>query len=106
MLPLFAGLTDEQQDHVIDCLAAHVGSRGGVSRRARSTGSARRGGSCAPRDTRASRQRVANRVSNRIAPPGSGRLPIAAADLERAAAIAADGWKLPRAAGRRRRASR
>jgi perosamine synthetase len=24
MLPLFAGLTDEQQDHVIDCLAAHV----------------------------------------------------------------------------------
>ena len=24
MLPLFAGLTDEEQDHVIDCLAAHV----------------------------------------------------------------------------------
>jgi perosamine synthetase len=24
MLPLFAGLTDEQQDHVIDCLATHV----------------------------------------------------------------------------------
>ena len=26
MLPLFAGLTDEEQDHVIDCLAAHVGA--------------------------------------------------------------------------------
>jgi perosamine synthetase len=24
MLPMFAGLTDEQQDHVIDCLAAHL----------------------------------------------------------------------------------
>jgi dTDP-4-amino-4,6-dideoxygalactose transaminase len=24
MLPLFAGLTDEQQDHVIDCLATHL----------------------------------------------------------------------------------
>jgi perosamine synthetase len=24
MLPLFAGLSDEQQDHVIDCLATHV----------------------------------------------------------------------------------
>jgi dTDP-4-amino-4,6-dideoxygalactose transaminase len=26
MLPMFAGLTDEQQDHVIDCLATHVGA--------------------------------------------------------------------------------
>ena len=26
MLPLFAGLSDEEQDHVIDCLAAHVGA--------------------------------------------------------------------------------
>ena len=26
MLPLFDGLTDEQQDHVIDRLAAHVGA--------------------------------------------------------------------------------
>jgi hypothetical protein len=24
MLPLFAGLTDEQQDHVIDSLATHL----------------------------------------------------------------------------------
>ena len=24
MLPLFAGLTDEEQDHVIDCLATHM----------------------------------------------------------------------------------
>jgi dTDP-4-amino-4,6-dideoxygalactose transaminase len=26
MLPLFPGLSDEEQDHVIDCLAAHVAS--------------------------------------------------------------------------------
>ena len=39
--------------------------------------------------------RVANRVSNRISPPGSGRFPIARADLERAAEIAANGWTLP-----------
>ena len=24
MLPLFAGMTDEQQDHVVGCLAAHL----------------------------------------------------------------------------------
>ena len=29
MLPLFPGLTDEQQDYVIDRLAAHVGRAGG-----------------------------------------------------------------------------
>jgi O-antigen biosynthesis protein len=39
--------------------------------------------------------RVATRVSNRISPPGSGRFPIARADLERAAEIAANGWTLP-----------
>jgi glycosyltransferase involved in cell wall biosynthesis len=39
--------------------------------------------------------RVAGRASNRISPPGSARLPITGADLERAAAIAAAGWKLP-----------
>ena len=38
---------------------------------------------------------MANRVSNRISPPGSGRFPIARDDLERAAEIAANGWTLP-----------
>jgi glycosyltransferase involved in cell wall biosynthesis len=39
--------------------------------------------------------RLADRVSNRISPPGSGRVPIDRADLERAAEIAAAGWTLP-----------
>jgi glycosyltransferase involved in cell wall biosynthesis len=39
--------------------------------------------------------RLANRVTSRIAPPGSARLPVERADLERAAAIAAAGWELP-----------
>jgi O-antigen biosynthesis protein len=39
--------------------------------------------------------RVADRVSDRISPPGTARLPIARADLERAAEIAAAGWILP-----------
>jgi glycosyltransferase involved in cell wall biosynthesis len=39
--------------------------------------------------------RLGKRVANRIAPPGVARLPISDADLERAAAIAAAGWKLP-----------
>jgi glycosyltransferase involved in cell wall biosynthesis len=39
--------------------------------------------------------RLADRVSNRISPPGSPRLPIAGSDLERAAEIAAAGWILP-----------
>jgi glycosyltransferase involved in cell wall biosynthesis len=41
--------------------------------------------------------RLADRVSNRISPPGSGRVPIDRADLERAAEIAAAGWTLPAA---------
>lgn len=39
--------------------------------------------------------RLAERVANRIAPPGSGRLPVSRADLERAAEISAAGWMLP-----------
>ena len=39
--------------------------------------------------------RLANRLSNRISPPGSGKLRIARADVERAAEIAAAGWTLP-----------
>jgi O-antigen biosynthesis protein len=39
--------------------------------------------------------RVVKRVANRLSPPGSEPLPVARADLERAAAIAASGWKLP-----------
>ena len=39
--------------------------------------------------------RLADRLSNRISPPGSGRMPIAGPDLERAAEIAAAGWILP-----------
>ena len=39
--------------------------------------------------------RVASRVATRISPPGSGRLPVSRADLERAAEIAAAGWILP-----------
>ena len=39
--------------------------------------------------------RVADRVANRISPPGTGRLPISHADLERASEVAAGGWVLP-----------
>jgi glycosyltransferase involved in cell wall biosynthesis len=39
--------------------------------------------------------RLAGRVANHISPPGSDRIPISRADLERAAAIAAAGWRLP-----------
>jgi glycosyltransferase involved in cell wall biosynthesis len=39
--------------------------------------------------------RIASRVANRISPPGSARMPIDRADLERAAEIAAAGWVLP-----------
>jgi glycosyltransferase involved in cell wall biosynthesis len=39
--------------------------------------------------------RLADRVANRISPPGSGRLPVSRADLERAAEISAAGWILP-----------
>ena len=39
--------------------------------------------------------RLANRISNRISPPGTGRFPVARADLERAAELAAGGWILP-----------
>src|SRR4051794_15275766 len=39
--------------------------------------------------------RLTDRVAKRISPPGGDRLPIARADLERAAAIAAEGWILP-----------
>jgi glycosyltransferase involved in cell wall biosynthesis len=39
--------------------------------------------------------RLADRVSNRISPPGSGALPIARADLVRAGEIAASAWSLP-----------
>jgi glycosyltransferase involved in cell wall biosynthesis len=39
--------------------------------------------------------RLADRVTNRIAPPGTTRLPVERADLERAARIAAAGWELP-----------
>ena len=39
--------------------------------------------------------RLANRVSRRISPPGSGKLRIEVEDLERAAEIAASGWILP-----------
>jgi O-antigen biosynthesis protein len=39
--------------------------------------------------------RVADRVTSRISPAGSARLPVERADLERAAAIAAAGWELP-----------
>jgi glycosyltransferase involved in cell wall biosynthesis len=39
--------------------------------------------------------RLGRRVADRLSPPGSGRLPIARADLERAAEIAAAGWRLP-----------
>jgi O-antigen biosynthesis protein len=39
--------------------------------------------------------RLADRLSNRISPPESRRMPVAKADLERAAQIAASGWRLP-----------
>jgi glycosyltransferase involved in cell wall biosynthesis len=39
--------------------------------------------------------RVASRICNRISPPGSARMPINRADLQRAAEIAAGGWVLP-----------
>jgi glycosyltransferase involved in cell wall biosynthesis len=39
--------------------------------------------------------RLASRLSDRISPPGTARLPIARADLDRAAEIAAAGWMLP-----------
>jgi glycosyltransferase involved in cell wall biosynthesis len=39
--------------------------------------------------------RLAARVADRVSPPGSGRLPIAGADLLRAGEIAASGWMLP-----------
>jgi glycosyltransferase involved in cell wall biosynthesis len=41
------------------------------------------------------RARLADRVVKRLKPPGTGRLPIREADLERAAAIAAASWRLP-----------
>jgi O-antigen biosynthesis protein len=40
-------------------------------------------------------ERVAARVSSRLSPPGSAKLSISPADLERAAAVAANGWRLP-----------
>jgi glycosyltransferase involved in cell wall biosynthesis len=39
--------------------------------------------------------RLADRLTNRVSPPGSARLPVDRTDLERAAAIAAAGWELP-----------
>jgi O-antigen biosynthesis protein len=39
--------------------------------------------------------RLADRVTKRLSPPGTGRLPIGQADVERAAEIAAAGWVLP-----------
>src|SRR5690242_16164008 len=39
--------------------------------------------------------RLADRVAARVVPPGSGRMPVDNADLERVAAIAAAGWVLP-----------
>jgi beta-1,2-rhamnosyltransferase WsaF-like protein len=39
--------------------------------------------------------RLSVRMTNRISPPGSRRMPIAGADLERAARIAGAGWILP-----------
>ena len=39
--------------------------------------------------------RVASRVVNRVAPPGSGRLPVGREDMLRAGEIAASGWILP-----------
>src|SRR5437762_1223450 len=39
--------------------------------------------------------RLLNRLSHRILPPGSGRMPVDRTDLERAAQIAAAGWILP-----------
>src|SRR4051812_2579273 len=39
--------------------------------------------------------RLANRVTKRLSPPGSAKLRVARADLERAAEIAAAGWALP-----------
>jgi glycosyltransferase involved in cell wall biosynthesis len=44
---------------------------------------------------RAVAERLAERAANRIYRPDPARLPVAQADLERAAAIAADNWKLP-----------
>ena len=79
MLPLFAGLTDEQQDHVIDCLAAHVGGRGGMSgpgadrpRPPDAAAPAHRGAAGVAGARGRARARTAS------SPPGSGRLPIAA----------------------------
>jgi glycosyltransferase involved in cell wall biosynthesis len=40
-------------------------------------------------------ERVAARVSSRLSPPGSAKLSISPADLEGAAAVAANGWRLP-----------
>jgi beta-1,2-rhamnosyltransferase WsaF-like protein len=39
--------------------------------------------------------RLASRVANRVAPPGSGRLPVTREDMLRAGEIAASGWTLP-----------